>query len=306
MRLYLEIIKDVNGHNKRSVLLAISATTLFLIVTLAFAPVQFETNDDTFFLSVIAGYHTGTPTAFTTGGYVAISFSFFVSRLYMLLPTIPWYTVAQLFILWVSFSVVTFCIFDCNQMSGSSLTISFIGAVAFFSVVALPAVVLLQYTATSAAPAGAAIALLVHYKKSSRAYLILTVLATSLLMAFSFSVRMQTFYLCAALFLCVAFICYLRDPERRSHLLMLTVIPLAISGSLYVVEFATYHTPEVSAFMEYNIARTQFTDYASPSYYDAPDIYSDAGIDYTEYKLFCMWWFLLDKGKRQTGEYIEI
>lgn len=279
---------------KRSLVLSFAVPAVFIVLIVLFMPIQYATNDDSYILSCWAGYLTGRPTAYELQ-FSTIGLGFIISRLFMLFPMFPWYFFMHLFVLWVSACVICFCIFNTEVYTKRAFIISSAGVVCFLSAIASYATIMLQFTTTPAMAGGAAIVLLLYYKGGGRRFFIITLLVLTLLIGFSYSIRPNSFYMCAPLFLSIAVVRFLRCREWRRHIAMMVVIPFAAVAVLYGVNAAAYNTPEYKAFKEFNSARARFTDYSKPKFNEAPEVYTNAGLNATEANLVNRWYFLFDK-----------
>jgi hypothetical protein len=169
-----------------------------------------------------------------------------------------------------------------------------VGVLCFFAL-AQSAVLMLQFTLTPGVAGGAAIALLLHYRETSKKNFVMTIITMSCLFAFCYSFRASTFYVCALLFCACAVACLLRGHVKRMQILLISLIPLFFVAVLYIINYAAYNTPEYREFFEYNNARAQFMDYSRPRFDDAPEIYEAAGLNRVESELINNWFFMFDK-----------
>lgn len=260
---------------------------IFILTMIIFFP-AFETNDDYGVLSLTGGskgfydYHPV---------YEHVFLGIVLQGLFRICHSVPWYSVLQYFLLFCSFSALTY-VFLSRMKKNSYFWIVLI----FLLIFSYEGYVRIQYTKSAGIISTAGLALL-FYAFFQDKIVKPACLAGGLLALLGSMYRLNQFFCEFALFagLGVYFLFYLKNfqPEVRfrrflacggSCLALLAVVLLA-----WKADRMTYSSDEWKYYLEYDRDRSQLLDYGFPDYDANEETYQALGIDETAYKLFKKW-----------------
>lgn len=235
-------------------------------------------NDDSIIEGILSGRFTGTPDGHAV--YLRYPLSWLLSRLYALLPGIPWY---GLFLL--SCYVFAFGTFGyvCYKRLGKRYLcgLGFMAAAAFLL---LPNLITVHYTVATAALAAAAMMLMLGEGP---------VWLTALSIGLCYCLRKEVFLLAIPFWGVVVLWKFLQKPEKKWGYLLLAAfgITIAFTG----INSLAYHGDNWQEFMEYNDARTKVYDYEwFLPYEQQPEAYEAQGVSEREFALIASYELMLD------------
>ena len=299
--------------------------TLFFVVGL-FCPRVFFINDDENIMYTIAGYYTDGETY--DHSFINFCLSIVLRGLYTVLPTVPWYGVFHITVLFVTVSVIFKVLLTESNAHSVPVHLAFgINLMLFFLVYLFPTT-LMQFTTTSAMAGAAACMLLleIRWESDSKKKVNMNMVLSALFLLICYMHRKNTgyvaicFYFGTWLYQLIKVILVKRTISvRRGKYWLRNIIFLACMLILFlvlviVVSALARSTPQWDAFYDYDTARFKVTDYPHDSYKDNPELYDSLGWSPELYELTGRsWWFFMDpnitpeafREIAETGYYAE-
>lgn len=290
---------------------ALAASVLALSISMALIPVFYATNDDTYIQQIMAGVVSPEPAAYVT--FTGYAQAWLVSRLFVVLPGIPWWTLYHLFVLAVSMSLLNSSLLakfakELARISapGVLVLLTFLDAALF-----APVIGRLQFTTTSAVALVASLFSIFVWQSDDewqgRGKLLGLGLPT-LLFAIGMSFR-PTCGEIALVFLALASLWVYQgghevikgaQHNRRSWLPF--VMMGLVATSLMAVQWFAYAGSEWSEALDEANPNTTYIDYPHESFEENPEAYEAEGWD-GDLAYLAARWFALDE--RETGEAFE-
>lgn len=258
---------------------------IIMVASWHYNVVCFETNDDYSMMSIVAGFRTGTPMPDTM--FCNIIWGTFISTLYRLIGSIPWYAVAYFIIIYLSLVVIyDVCICICNgKIAYGTLMFCtmYICIFCWYTVI-------LQFTVVPAFSGLAAILLMIKESNDPKSGLINSRFILFLILSlFSNLLRKEISYLFIIALITYGVVLYLFFKANvKKYVLSDWAILLITLG---INNWRTY-TTEWAEFWKYSKARSQWIDYPNLSYYENSDLYQSLGWNEKFYKLASNWFFL--------------
>ena len=140
--------------------------TLILLLLYCAIPVRFALNDDAYVLRSSMGYEGGEPATFHR--FMHTVFAWLLYGLAKLVPTLAWYTLLQIFLLWLSASVIIKSFAQLAERRGFPLWTGVAVGLLFLGSFALYYLVRITHTFTAALCGAAAVAQLLSIDFSDR------------------------------------------------------------------------------------------------------------------------------------------
>ena len=272
-------------------LIAAVLTGLCFLVT----SVTFLTNDDNAIAHALAGYQTGTPEAVVLFTNVLLGWP--VSFLYRVLPTVPWWSVLQLFALWLSETLILDSLIESSLDAGLPALLPLAAFAALFALLLLPVTVQLTYTLTACVLGTAGV---LRYASGIRKHRPAAVTGGVFLVLASFWLRDDT----GLVMLCfLAAECFRMLLEKKKQILR-TVLPVLLTVLLCAASYGINRSMHLSVngkdYEEFFRWREQFSDFSRDSYKDNPDLYASVGWDENLYLLADSWCYLDERVNADT------
>ncbi|MDO5538470.1 MAG: hypothetical protein Q4F83_00135 [Eubacteriales bacterium] len=275
-------------RNRKKIWAPICFNIVILIcLLLIFSPV-FETNDDLELCNIVNGMKGVYDAHMVYSNYVL---GLILSMFYRIKQSIPWYTLFQYGVLFVSFTAITHVLWE--ESKGTCFALFSSAGIFYFS---YEGYVLLQYTKTAGIAAAAGILLIFHALRDENIEK-LSVILGIVLAGTGFMYRSQQFM--AELFLMtgigVCEVLRMRHLERHEYLSkMLTYVKafgalLFMVVVLYGVDYCAYQSEEWQEYLEYNRVRTTLFDYGFPQYEEYAEQYQELDLDQNAYELMRSW-----------------
>ncbi len=241
----------------------------------------FLINDDSVIEGVLSGRFTGTPDGHAV--YLRYPLSWLLSKLYSLLPGIPWY---GLFLL--SCYVFAFLAFGCacyKKLGKRYICYTGFAAAALFLL--LPNFITVHYTVATAALAAGAIMLTL-----AEGPMWLTALA----MGLCYCLRKEVFLLAIPFWGAVLLWKVLQKPCNYKKWGYLVLATLGLTGMFMGINSLVYRSDTWQDFLQYNDARTQLYDYEwFVPYEDQPEAYEAQGISERDFTLIASYELMLEE-----------
>ena len=280
---------------------AIISALLTIAIAWHLTPLYAYINDDTKMQLILSGGLTGTPSPYTA--WPSFVLSWLVSRLYCILPMVPWWFVLQVALIFISLYVFSLFVGIACMGKEPSLLHRLLCTCACVGIgVCLLSefVSLVTFTITSTACASAVI--FAHFARlriddNDRNLL---GLLECLLLALAYSFR-QSAFKASMPFLVIAWVVgcveiFLNKGGFKSiarHFIP-TVCGIAVIAILMAINSVAYGSSEWKEFKSINAARKAYMDYTTEAYADAPDEYEKMGWSEELAQLVRNEWFFMD------------
>ena len=249
----------------------------------------YETNDDLTMCEFIDGSWGTTDGHLVFQNYIL---GVFYQFLYRLPIRLPWYALFQYFVLWLSFSAVTYVILQ-RLKTGSGICVALV-LMMYFS---YECYVKLQFSKVAGIAAAAGLFLLLYAVTRERLSFFL-LLNGWLLGCVGSMFRFDEFLACAALMtgIGVWLLLELRKREKGKCLKRLGRyagvfgLMLFFAVILRMYDHSVYaRDPLWVAYNEYNDIRCELQDYGFPDYQTHQEVFESLGLNEDAYKLFAFW-----------------
>lgn len=275
------------------------SAVLFLIIY-KFIPIVYSTNDDRMIAEIISGQFTGTPESYAI--QMTYGFTWLLSRLYMLTRSLNWYGIVLISMQIFAFGTILYRLQSFSKKWKNKMFLV-VSVMAVFAAVWLKVYVQMTYTTTAAFVGMAAIFWYAASKTEWKNLLMVCLLAN-----IAFSIRPNVFYM----LLPATGLVYLWKLIGKKELKPLTITApfmiLAVTASLFFVNFSAYQQEGWKEFMEFFQDRTDIYDfYDLTAYEECPELYEPYGIDETEYDMIRVYNYTVmgDLPKEFFPQYIE-
>ena len=250
---------------------------------------SFETNDDIVFAELGSGLRGVKDAHLVFQNYgLGMIYRF----LYGVTGRLPWYTIVQYMILFVSFTVVTYVLISrLGEISGLCLFVILACGFGYEGYIHL------QFTKTAGIAAAAAVFLLLHLLEQEK-YSWWGIAGGILLAVIAYMYREDQFWASCGL-MAGAGVLFLFDLRkyrnkklRRIGICVLTfgVLLLSVFG-VDRWDSSKYRSAEWKEYQEFNQLRSELLDYGFPDYDSNQEIYEELGISREAYELYKSWNF---------------
>ena len=275
------------------------SAVLFLIIY-KFIPIVYSTNDDRMIAEIISGQFTGTPESYAI--QMTYGFTWLLSKLYEFTRSLNWYGIILIFVQIFSFGTILYRLQSFSKKWKNKMVLV-VSAMAVFAAVWLKVYVQMTYTTTAAFVGLAAIFWYAASKTEWKNLLMVCLLAN-----IAFSIRPNVFYM----LLPATGLVYLWKLIGKKELKPLTITApfmiLAVTASMFFVNYSAYQQEGWKEFMEFFQDRTDIYDfYDLTAYEECPELYEPYGIDETEYDMIRVYNYTVmgDLPKEFFPQYIE-
>ena len=273
----------------RKISVALISNLLILGAMAAFMRPSFETNDDIVFAELGSGLRCVKDAHLVFQNYgLGMIYRF----LYGVTGRLPWYTIVQYMILFVSFTVVTYVLISrLGEISGLCLFVILACGFGYEGYIHL------QFTKTAGIATAAAVFLLLHLLEQEK-YSWWGIAGGILLAVIAYMYREDQFWASCGLMAGagVLFLFNLRKYRnkklRRLGICVLTfgVLLLSVFG-VDRWDSSKYRSAEWKEYQEFNQLRSELLDYGFPDYDSNQEIYEELGISREAYELYKSWNF---------------
>ena len=275
------------------------SAVLFLIIY-KFIPIVYSTNDDRMIAEIISGQFTGTPESYAI--QMTYGFTWLLSKLYEFTRSLNWYGIVLISTQIFSFGTILYRLQSFSKKWKNKMFLV-VSAMAVFAAVWLKVYVQMTYTTTAAFVGLAAIFWYAASKTEWKNLLMVCLLAN-----IAFSIRPNVFYM----LLPATGLVYLWKLIGKKELKPLTITApfmiLAVTASMFFVNYSAYQQEGWKEFMEFFQDRTDIYDfYDLTAYEECPELYEPYGIDETEYDMIRVYNYTVmgDLPKEFFPQYIE-
>lgn len=282
---YLRKLSDAKKQARKNIFLSVLITTLVMAAFWLYCPPRFvETNDDVVMASILYGYN---------GEYdghmyfINICLGAVLEVCVRLLPMVPWYTVAQVGTIYISYMVITYLLLQqfkgCRSIFPIVTMFTFFGYESFCS---------LQFTKTAAI--GVIGGLLLAFYAVENGSKWPTYLLACLLTLMGSCFRFSVFEMMLALFFIIGLYMVIMNLKNRdwTAILRLCVPFVVIIGVCFACHFVNrYHYtnhPTWGTFAENNVTRAELSDKGFPEYAENIELYTKLNITENDYHLYAV------------------
>lgn len=273
----------------RKISVALISNLLILGAMAAFMRPSFETNDDIVFAELGSGLRGVKDAHLVFQNY---GLGMIYRLLYGVTGRLPWYTIVQYMILFVSFTVVTYVLISrLGEISGLCLFVILACGFGYEGYIHL------QFTKTAGIAAAAAVFLLLHLLEQEK-YSWWGIAGGILLAVIAYMYREDQFWASCGL-MAGAGLLFLFDLRkyRNKKLRRLGICVLTFGVLLLSVfgvdrwDSSKYRSAEWKEYQEFNQLRSELLDYGFPDYDSNQEIYEELGISREAYELYKSWNF---------------
>lgn len=246
----------------------------------------FLNNDDANIMYALAGYRTGTP--YPTHRFIHVLLGLSIRSLYTALPGVPWWSVYQLFMLFVSLTVLGACMQKSAFYAGLPLWTPLALTALLYATMVCYTVSWIAFTLTAGMLGTAACALLLalDWTHDGRAARVETALGALLLLLLCFFTRNSSGCSMLCFVGAAGFYQWLKAPKGKRVTVVATALAFAAAVGIVVSVnnwgIKRYNPPEYPAF---EAARGHFIDYPHAAYEEDPAFFAQLGWDKTIYDL---------------------
>lgn len=311
-----------NAHNqimRRSWALSALITAGVFVVALLAIPNFFPTNDDAYAQQIMAGTVSPEPAGCVT--FINYGLCFAVSRLFIVAPGIPWWTITHLLLLYISICFIgrtTILIeysLDCVRGTWKKYLLLFVAELCLFGIF----IARMQFTTTGSILMAAAIfgscswVALGNFDRELRPGNLSGIVLPALLGSLGFAFRANSgylgfaFWICALLFLLlINYKGSLRQCFRAIQMPCIAFIAAVfLSLGLMAIHNEAYSSPQWQSELRTARALAAFTDYPRVPYEQDPERYESVGWDEDLLSLAGNWYFLDDRINAENLEKIN-
>ena len=271
------------NDNQKKFSFSLSLNIIFFILFNVFFYCQYHTVDDVF-MEMIACGAFGSPDAHLI--YINAILGFVLKCLYSLVQNIPWYTLMQIAMSILSFSVILYVFFNREQKGSTILALLAILAISY------EAYVRVQFTKTAAflTVAGYVLISFSVLRAKDRRWLWGTILLVN-----GYMMRPGMFFACSAV--CLGFLMPIvlkafkknrseKELKDMKRLFAAGLCSLLLVGASFFIDRLCYSSDEWKYYKHYNEYITQLEDINFPDYSSYEDEYKKLDISYEDYLLY--------------------
>lgn len=260
---------------------------LLICLLLIFNPV-FETNDDLELCNIVNGMKGVYDAHMVYSNYVL---GLILSMLYRIKQSIPWYTLFQYGVLFVSFAAITHVLWE--KSKGICFALFSSAGIVYFS---WEGYIQLQYTKTAGIASVAGVVLIFYALREERTGKWPVILGFAL-SAMGFMYRRWQFVAELPLMAGIGVSELLRMRHLEKPLCRERVLAyvktfgalMLMVGVLYGADYCAYQSEEWQEYLEYNRVRTILFDYGFPQYENYEEQYQELDLDRNAYELMRSW-----------------
>jgi hypothetical protein len=256
-------------------------------------------NDDPTILRTFMGYEGGEPASFVY--YTNAVLSWMIYGLTKLFPSVEWFSILQLFVLWSSLIVIVKSLCQCAGRAGHPLWTGALASMVFIAAFGLYVSCRITYTTTAALCAAAAVAQLfsVDFSAANPRNVMRGITLSVVLLVVAFCLRSVTVW--PSLFfwgltLALKLIFCQKNRQRFSKcirpVLIGTVCLLLTLGILALIEEIAISTYSAQEYRQWQNVRTQVMDYTNYTETTSDETLEKAGLSQVEFKLLAQWFFM--------------
>lgn len=292
------------------------AAGITIVMSLLLIPNLFPTNDDTYAQQIMAGVVSPEPAGYIT--FINYGLCWAISRLFIILPGIPWWTIVHLMALFVAITVINRTAFiviqSLKQLSSlwiPFLALVFIDVCLFGLFIARP-----QFTTTGSVLMAAAIfssCVWVGLKDNIHLGILSGVVVPAILGALGYAFRANAGYLGFAFWVCAIIGITVSKYQGNFHSwikainrpVLALLGAVCISLCLFGIHTAAYASPQWQNELRLARALAAFTDYPRVPFEQDSDRYEAVGWDEDLLELAGNWYFMDERINTENLEHIN-
>ena len=297
-------------------LVAALSALLAMLVGHTICPLLFAENDDTGIQLILSGATSGgAPSPYAV--FINYLLGLAISGLFSLAPSVAWWTLFQLALIWASMTLFGVCMgLALHEFKSLPLKRPVLLAVVLALVdfgLFLSPLAWIQFTETASVATSVAtfalvtVALLPTHPLREERFVRLMVrssqVAAIALFVLGFAVRSESALASVPFLVLGLAFAWVRKREVLPSLVPILVL-LVCCSVLSIVHELAYATGEWAGFQEVNNARSAFLDYPHPGFGEARELYESAGWSEEVYNLASSWYFLDDAITPESFEQI--
>lgn len=286
--LHVKKNKIIDYILKSNLRIALAINSIFFLLLVCFCDFKYEVSDDFIMASIVSGAYGGTPNPHMI--FVNVIIGYLLIPLYNICPTISWYFVFQLLLLFSASTLVVYFLL-CKLETSKATMLAMIFLLFFTG----DAYILMQFTKTAmfAVIVGGLIFIwsLFTGQKQRIAFF------SAILCLFGSMLRFEVIYIAGGFIVFVLiyefFSLYKKNKLRIVSAKIFIGGVLLIGGAfaLHYVDVNAYDNDTYRYFYEYNSLRAQIVDYQDYGYNAYADALSEIGISENDYKMLKNWNF---------------
>ncbi len=253
-----------------------------ILIPLNDSKIVFYNNDDLFLQELVSGAMTGTPESHLV--YIGYLTGWLLSRLYIILPHVPWY---GLWLCGCLYGSAVYIIYKLSLLIEDKLwrMVFFAGSMLVCCAFLFQHLLSLQYTTVTAILATAAMVAFLCTKPCDdiKKYL-LNSISGFVFWALSFELRSKACFMILAVFIVLVIVRIFKDKKNLKAIMAYMGVLMAMIAVLSAVEAVAYSSQEWKDFKRYNTAREELLDFKGyPRYDDYTTVYEELGISSSAY-----------------------
>ncbi len=290
-------------------LVGLLAATLFMALLNAFTPFHYTGSDDTPILRSFMGYEGGVPAHFHL--YLHTAFAWLLHGLALLFPGIAWFSILQLFLLWLSSAVIVKSCVSCTQNHRFPWWAGALAGIVFLATYGIFITCRISYTTTCAWLGAAAVFQLlgVDYRQGTCGSILRGIVLSIVLLLCCYCLRQigvlppLAFWMLALLLLWVTHCMPWHkktDSQTQAVKHVASAKPLLLGALICALSFGLFagiRAIEIKIlrqedFLAWQKARIQLLDYTRFDENTSPETLEEVGWSPAEFKLVTLWYFM--------------
>ena len=253
-----------------------------ILIPLTDSKIVFYNNDDVFLQELVSGAMTGTPESHLI--YIGYLTGLLLSRLYIILPQVPWY---GLWLCGCLYGSVVYIICKLSLLIEDKLwrMVFFAGSMLVCCAFLFQHLLSLQYTTVTAVLAAAGVVAFLCTKPCDN---IKEYLSNSIpgfvFWILSFELRNKACFMILAVFVVLVIVRIFKEKKNLKAIMAYIGVLMGLIVMLSAVEVVAYSSQEWQEFKRYNEAREELLDFKGyPLYDDYAAVYEELGISSSVY-----------------------
>lgn len=252
----------------------------------------YNNNDDFIMRQLVSGEYTGTPESHLV--HVGYLMGVFISSLYKITATVPWYS---LYLILGAYSSCVFSFFTVIKCAKKFWQKALICLVSLFMMYGLlfAHILSFQFTTVTAIVCGASIVSFycVDEKAGVKEYLKCQI-PSIIWFCISFEMRDDACVMFLPLICFLGISRFIQNRKMFKQLATYAMVLLGLMAIMFVVEKAAYHSPEWKEYLRFSTNRASIVDYEGwPDYEENKEIYEKHGVSEASYNAMRKGYMLL-------------
>ena len=288
---YKKRLKDyISNH---PVISSVVINSAFLLITMNFCEVKYETSDDFIMSAIISGVYGGVHDPHLM--FINVLWGYLLLPFYYLVPSINWYLVSLLFVSLMSFTAMTYIVLKQNGVKTGLFFAFFI-----FVFLGTDSYIMFQFTKTAATAVMAGSLLFINALRNVNKFNKKELICGGILAVVGTMIRFNASYVAGGFILLILVYGAIRFKREgisfsKKHILKVVTsgaVLIAIVFSLKAADSFIYSSnDDYKFYKEYNHVRGLILDRPSYDYSVLKDRYEEAGLSENDYFLLRTWNF---------------